>query len=102
MWLMIHFSHFESIEVGSLLELKQCIHWEKKRLSPLGVPKRSKTPSTHYWSIYHTNTMQFWAIQAFLEAKTWLIHTQFSSSDGLIVPDLDIYPSLRARRLLRV
>ena len=39
--------------------------------------------------------MQFWAMQAFLEAKTWLIHTQFSSSDGLIVPDLDIYPSLR-------
>ena len=46
--------------------------------------------------------MQLWTIQAFLEAKTWFIHTQFSSSDGLIVPDLDIYPSLRARRLLRV
>ena len=46
--------------------------------------------------------MQFWAMQAFLEAKTWLIHTQFSSSDGRIVPDLDIYRSLRARRLLRV
>ena len=45
MWSMIHFSHFESIEVGSLLELKQCLHWEKKQLSPLGVSKRSKTPS---------------------------------------------------------
>ena len=101
MWSMIHFSHFESIEVGSLLELKQCLHWEKKQLSPLGVSKRSKTPSN---TLLEYISLKYHAVlghPGILRGKN-MVDSQFSSSDGLIVPDLDIYQSVRARRLLRV
>ena len=98
---MIHFSHFESIEVGSLLELKQCIHWEKKQLSPLGVPKRSKTPSNTLLEYISHKYHAVLGHAGILRGKN-MVDSQFSSSDGLIVPDLDIYQSVRARRLLRV